>query len=295
MFRADRSTSIPQPIVSSDLATSKKRIDPRRFYTAFAVLPLLYAGIAYSPPWLFSVFVGITVWLALWEFLHLYFEDSRIGFAQFSSFLGATGLLVLMHEHLTPHLLHWAGMGITLLILAGFFLNHRQMRHWLPKWMGYVFGVLYIALLFGHFILLRQLPQGIAMVFFVLIVTWLSDTGGFVFGLAFGRHPLAPVLSPKKTIEGFFGGILFSLVGAVLCHLWFFSVMSLTQSAVLGILLAVCATIGDLTESGIKRSAQVKDSGTLIPGHGGVLDRIDSLLLSAPAFYYYALFVGLGS
>ena len=290
MRSPDRPDLIPQLIVSPDPTISKKRIDPRRFYTAFAVLPLLYAAIAYSPPWLFSVFVGITVWLALWEFLHLYFEDSPMGWAHLASFLGAAGLLILMHGELIPPLFHWVGMGITLVILTGFFLNHRNMREWLPKWMVYVFGVLYLALLFGHFIMLRQLPQGTAMVFFVLIVTWLSDTGGFVIGLAFGRHALAPVLSPKKTIEGFLGGILFSLVGAVLCHLWFFSVLSLTQCAILGMLIAVFATLGDLTESGIKRSAQVKDSGLV-----GVLVLIYSLLLSAPAFYYYALFVELGS
>lgn len=278
----------------SDLPTSKKRIDPRRFYTAFAVIPLLYAGIAYSPPWLFSVFVGITVLLALWEYLSMYFGKTRLGISHLLCFFSAVGILLLMHGNITPELLEVA-LGLTLVILAGFFLNHHKMRLWMPKWIAYVFGVLYVALLFGYFIPIRQLPQGTAMVFFVLIVTWLSDTGGFVFGLAFGRHPLAPVLSPKKTIEGFLGGILFSLIGAMLCHLWFFSVMSLTQSAMLGILLAVCGTLGDLTESAIKRSVQVKDSGTLIPGHGGVLDRIDSLLLSAPAFYYYAIFMGLGS
>ncbi|MGD9849641.1 MAG: phosphatidate cytidylyltransferase [Nitrospirales bacterium] len=294
MSLSDRSNPSSQPEEPLGLSPPKKRIDPRRFYTAFAVIPLLYGGIAYSPPWLFSVFVGMTVLLALWEFLSMYFGNPRLGISHFLCFFSAAGILLLMHGNVTPPLLAVA-LGLTLVILAGFFLNHHKMRQWMPKWMGYIFGIFYVALLFGYFIQIRQLPQGITMVFFVLIVTWLSDTGGFVFGLTFGRHPLAPVLSPKKTIEGFLGGILFSLIGAILCHLWFFSVMSLPHSAILGILLAICGTLGDLTESAIKRSVQVKDSGTLIPGHGGVLDRIDSLLLSAPAFYYYALFIGLGS
>jgi len=272
----------------------KSGIDPRRFYTAFAVIPLLYAGITYSPTWLFSVFVGITVCLALWEFLQMYFGSMRAEPAHLGCFLGAAGILFILHENYAL-LFQWTGLGVTLSILAGFFLNPHKMRQLLPKWMAYAFGVLYVALLFGHFILLRQLSQGIAMVFFVLIVTWLSDTGGFVFGIAFGRHPLAPVLSPKKTIEGFFGGILFSIVGAILCQAWFAPFISVSHSAILGVALAVFGTLGDLTESAIKRSVQVKDSGTLIPGHGGVLDRIDSLLLSAPVFYYYALFSGLTS
>lgn len=269
-------------------------IDPRRFYTALIVIPLLYAGITYSPPWLFSVFVAITVGLALWEFLQLYFKSRGVVFIHLACFLGAAGILFLMNGNLIPPF-QWIGLGLTLVILVGFFLSPTSMRQLLPSWLAYVFGVLYVALLFGHFILLRQLPEGIALIFFVLIVTWLSDTGGFVFGMAFGRHPLAPVLSPKKTIEGFLGGILFSIVGAILCHAWFVSFISLSHSLMLGGILAICGTLGDLTESAIKRSVQVKDSGTLIPGHGGVLDRIDSLLLSAPAFYYYALFTGIGS
>ena len=240
------------------------------------------------------MFVAITVGLALREFLILYFKSRDESFVHLTCFLAAGGILFLLNGNLIPPF-QWVGLGVTLGILSGFFLNPTSMRRLLPKWLAYAFGVLYVALLFGHFILLRQLPEGIALIFFVLIVTWLSDTGGYVFGIAFGRHPLAPVLSPKKTIEGFLGGILFSIAGALLCHAWFISFISLSHSLILGGLLAICGTLGDLTESAIKRSVQVKDSGTLIPGHGGVLDRIDSLLLSAPAFYYYAVFTGIGS
>ena len=289
-----RPNSSPSSELPFGSSPKKSRIDPKRFYTAFAVIPVLYAGIAYSPPWLFSVFVGMTVWLALGEFLHLYFGIRQIGVVHLLCVLGAGGLLLLLHQNVSP-IVQGIGLAVTLSILTGFFLNPHSMRKFLPPWVGYAFGILYVALLFGHFILIRQLPEGIATIFFVLIVTWLSDTGGFVCGLAFGRHPLAPVLSPKKTIEGFLGGILFSVIGAMIGQLWFASFLSLSQSAILGLLLAVCGTLGDLTESAIKRSVQVKDSGTLIPGHGGVLDRIDSLLLSAPAFYYYARFIGFGS
>ena len=289
-----RPNSSSHPEYQAGSPQKKSRVDPKRFYTAFAVIPLLYAGIAYSPPWLFSIFVGITVVLALWEFLHLYFGNHGVDLARLTCLVGSAGIVLIMHENLIP-LFQWIGLGITLAILTGFFLNPPTMRQYLPSWAAYPFGLLYVALLFGHLILIRHLPEGIAMVFFVLIVTWLADTGGFVFGLSCGRHPLAPVLSPKKTVEGFLGGILFSVVGAILCQTWFAPFLSLSQSAILGALLAICGTLGDLTESAIKRSVQVKDSGTLIPGHGGVLDRIDSLLLSAPAFYYYALFTGLNS
>ena len=272
--------------------SKKKKADPRRWYTALIFIPLLYAWIAYSPSWLFSILVGATVLLALREFLILYFGGTAPLPAQILSYLGAIGILLDLHEGFLPAI-QGTGLGIVLLILAGFFLNPRGMRNYLPLWSAYPFGCLYVALLLGHFILLRNMEQGIAIVLFVLIVTWLSDTGGYVVGRTFGRHPLAPRVSPKKTIEGFLGGIVFSLVGALMCQAWFFSFISQGQSIFLGVVLALCGTLGDLTESAIKRSVNIKDSGRLIPGHGGILDRIDSLLLSAPGFYYYALATGL--
>lgn len=150
-----------------------------------------------------------------------------------------------------------------------------------------IVGLFYVPLLLGHFILLRQLHHGVELIFFVLLVTWLADTGGYVFGLSIGKHPLAPTLSPKKTIEGLVGGVVFAALGAYACQLWFAPFFSTGQCAMLGITLALIGAVGDLCESGIKRSVNVKDSGTIIPGHGGVLDRIDSLLLTGPALYYY--------
>ena len=166
------------------------------------------------------------------------------------------------------------------------------MKRHLSSWPAYLFGMLYVAVLLGHFILLRQLAQGISLIFFVLFITWLADTGGFVFGLSFGRHALAPTLSPKKTIEGLIGGVIFSVLGAIISHFWFVPFFSLWECAILGVGIALVGALGDLAESAIKRSVSIKDSGTIIPGHGGVLDRVDSLLFTGPAFYYYALFTG---
>ncbi len=289
------SSSSSQGPSSSGASTpnAASRVDPKRFYTAFAVIPVLYFGIAYSPPWLFSLFVGLTAILALQEFLLLYAGHRPSGVVQWCCTLGSAGITFMLHEQIAPAW-QWIGLLISAGVLTGFFLNPAAMRRHFPPLAASLFGILYVTLLFGHFILIRQLSEGIAMVFFVLIVTWLADTGGFIIGLRWGRRPLAPMLSPKKTIEGFWGGLLFSLLGALLCHLWFASFASVLHSAALGLFLGLWGTFGDLTESAIKRSVQVKDSGTLIPGHGGVLDRIDSLLLSAPAFYYYALMAPLG-
>ena len=108
-------------------------------------------------------------------------------------------------------------------------------------------------------------------------------------GASLGKRPIAPRLSPKKTIEGFVAGMLFSVAFALICHFWFLQTIPISDSIIIGILLACVGLLGDLAESAFKRSAGVKDSGSLIPGHGGILDRIDSLLLTAPVFYYYVL------
>ncbi len=266
-------------------------MDPRRLYSAIVFIPLLYGGIRYAPPWLLSILVGSASLLALWEFLTLYFGPSGTLVTKVTSCLAAVMVLVAMYTGYSQALNPWF-LGIVMVVLTGFFISPTAMRQRLPLWAAYPFGILYVVVLLGHFILLRQLPHGIALIFFVLAITWLADTGGFVIGLTLGRHALAPTLSPKKTIEGLFGGILFSVLGALISHFWFLPFFSLGECAILGMGMAIIGTLGDLAESAIKRSVSIKDSGTIIPGHGGVLDRVDSLLFTGPVIYYYVLFTG---
>jgi phosphatidate cytidylyltransferase len=150
---------------------------------------------------------------------------------------------------------------------------------------------LYIGLTLSCLLLTRALPDGEFLVFFVVLVTWAGDTGAYILGKTMGRRPLAPVISPKKTVEGFLGGIILALVVAVVSRLWFLPSVTLMDAAVLAILLTSAGLLGDLAESAVKRSVNQKDSGSLIPGHGGMLDRLDSLLFTAPCFYYYVTFV----
>ena len=283
-FDSQHSSSIPD---SRPLPPTKK-VDPRRLYSALIFIPLLYVGIRYSPPWLFSLLIGSASLLALWEFLDLYFGPTGHGAPKVASCIGAIAVLFAMHEGYSQFLNPWL-VGIVMVILSGFMFSPAAMKRQLPSWLAYLFGIVYVTVLLGHFILLRQLPHGIALIFFVLLITWLADTGGFVVGLSFGRHALAPTLSPKKTIEGLFGGVLFSLLGAIISHLGFIPFFSLWECAILGVGIALIGALGDLGESAIKRSVHVKDSGTIIPGHGGVLDRVDSLLLTGPGLYYYVI------
>jgi phosphatidate cytidylyltransferase len=249
---------------------------------------MLYVVIRYSPPWLFSILLSIATLLALWEFLTLYFGTTYSLLPKVASCTGAVILLFAMYKGYSQALNPWL-FGIVLLILTGFLFSPADMKRHLSAWPAYLFGVLYVSVLLGHFILLRQFAHGIAFLFFVLLITWLADTGGFVVGLSLGRHALAPTLSPQKTIEGLIGGVIFSVVGALISHFWFLPFFSLWECAILGVGIALVGTLGDLGESAIKRSVRIKDSGTIIPGHGGMLDRVDSLLLTGPVFYYYVI------
>ena len=129
------------------------------------------------------------------------------------------------------------------------------------------------------------------MIFFLILVTWGGDTGAFVVGKTLGRRKLAPLISPNKTVEGLFGGLLFGTALALLARAWFLPTFTIGDCLALGVVLAGLGAVGDLVESSFKRSAGVKDSGTLIPGHGGILDRVDSLLFAAPTFYYYVTLI----
>jgi phosphatidate cytidylyltransferase len=151
------------------------------------------------------------------------------------------------------------------------------------------FGVFYVAWLLGHMITLRQFTEGPFLIFFLFLVTWANDTGAYYVGTLWGRRPLAPRISPRKTWEGAAGGLLGSVLAALACRAWFLDSLSTGEALGAGVLIGLTAPLGDLAESILKRSAGVKDSGTILPGHGGLLDRIDSLIFTTPAFYYYLL------
>ncbi|MGK5093912.1 phosphatidate cytidylyltransferase [Deltaproteobacteria bacterium TL4] len=149
-----------------------------------------------------------------------------------------------------------------------------------------LFGLLWIGWSFNHFALIKDLPEGTALVFLLLITIWVSDSFAYFGGKRFGKTPLAPSISPKKTIEGSACGAIGSgVIGGIFA---FTSISALTwwQGFLISIFIALIGQMGDLIESKLKRLCDVKDSGTIIPGHGGVLDRVDGLLTTVPAFYY---------
>jgi len=160
-------------------------------------------------------------------------------------------------------------------------------------------GISYIGVLFSYLILLRFLdvvyistwfgimPAGAAYLWLAFIGTWFSDTFAFFVGSKFGKRKLCPLISPAKTLEGSVGGLIGSMIGVALMGLSFH--FPIQHSLIIGLLIGITAPLGDLAESAIKRFTGVKDSGRLLPGHGGVLDRFDSVLFAGPMVYYYLL------
>jgi len=132
--------------------------------------------------------------------------------------------------------------------------------------------------------------RGLAWLLFVIVVTWLSDTGAYLVGRSFGKTPLVPLISPKKTVEGLLGGLAAAILFGLLANWLFVLGLPILVASGASLVLAVLGVIGDLAESLLKRQAGVKDSGTLIPGHGGMLDRIDALLFTWTAGLYLAQF-----
>lgn len=159
-------------------------------------------------------------------------------------------------------------------------------------------GVLYIGMTFSYLILLRSVNEltylqtylgslslGAVYLWLPFIGTWASDTFAYFVGSKFGRHKLCPTISPGKTVEGALGGLVGSIMGVLIVSYLF--KINLIHGIMVGVLVGVAAPLGDLTESAMKRFTGVKDSGSLLPGHGGVLDRFDSIMFAVPVVYYY--------
>lgn len=162
------------------------------------------------------------------------------------------------------------------------------------SFMGQVYVTLPLALLLSAYMMSSV---SYAMVLLMFIMIWLNDTGAFCVGSLIGKHRLFERVSPKKSWEGFFGGLVFAVVAGLLAYIWFgaskFADYSAISLMIFGALVSVFATWGDLVESQIKRTLGIKDSGNLLPGHGGILDRIDSLLMVAPLTFIFMIVAGL--
>jgi phosphatidate cytidylyltransferase len=265
----------------------------KRILTALVLIPLVLLLVFLGPRWLVTLSTATLAALAAWEFLSL----AEIGGAKPPRLAVLVAIAALFagnyqYPDLTAYLLGF--LSLALLVYCTFSSPAQRM---LSDAAISVFTLVYIGFTLLALPALREQANGPSLVAFLLCVVWAGDITALYVGRSIGRHKLAPRLSPNKTWEGAVGSVAGSLL-VVAGLLWLTRYLSQFNSArlsfpeeiwywlVLAIIVNVAAQVGDLAESALKRSVGVKDSGTLLPGHGGVLDRIDALLLAAPVLWY---------
>lgn len=152
-------------------------------------------------------------------------------------------------------------------------------------------GIAYLPAFLSHLSLIRDLPEGRGLIILLLLMTWGGDAGAYYIGRAFGKNKLSPHISPNKTVEGAVGGLLTTLCTGIVAKITFLTFLSWGDIAALALLLGIFGQLGDLCESMLKRAAGVKDSSSIIPAHGGLFDKLDSVSFAAPLLYYYMVFI----
>ena len=261
---------------------------PRRYareLTAGLLAPFGIWVIGWSHPLVFAATIGLCSVLALYEFLIL---GRKKGYETPIALCIAI-VLIILTAFVIDDLSVEMGMFVTLLVIpTSYVFSKKPLEDSLPSSAIAVLATMYVGMLGGSIIRLRNdFPDGPKLIFFLALVVWLGDAGAYYTGKNLGKRKMAPHISPKKTIEGGIGGVVTSIVTAIVVHFTFFKSFPLVHAIIAGALLSVAGMIGDLAESMWKRSAAVKDSGTLIPGHGGFLDRFDSIFFTAPILYCY--------
>jgi phosphatidate cytidylyltransferase len=258
----------------------------QRVMTGLALVALFVVVFLFSPPWLICVIATLVILFATWEF----FEITR------PTQSAADRLLCLALASLIPAA---ASTGRSDCLLGSLFLalsvpgarslfSRSDLRRRLEDLQHSFFGILYVSFTLSHFVLLRNRADWKPWIFFILIVTYLGDVAAYLSGSRWGRTKLAPLLSPKKTVEGALGALLASVLGGYACKIVFFPSLTSLQTLWVSAVLCVSGQLGDLVESLVKRCYNTKDSGRMLPGHGGILDRIDSILFAVPVGYYLA-------
>jgi phosphatidate cytidylyltransferase len=261
-----------------------------RILTAVVAAPLILALLFKGAPWGFFVLVLPTTLIGAWELFHMTHPRDRA-----SSVVGA---LVTAAVSLSTYLAEGdARVYLTTLIVVPLLgplwtlVRPGDIKSAASRAAAMGFGPLYVGVPLTLLALLRRDlgDDGPGYVVLAILFAWFGDTGGYFAGRFFGKHKLYELVSPKKTVEGSIGGLVGSVAGAVLAHVWFLPSLPLAQGALLGLVAGALGQAGDLGESLLKRSTGVKDSGALLPGHGGILDRVDALLVTSSVTYVYAL------
>lgn len=265
----------------------------KRWITVIATLPLLILLIWKGGSVLFALFIVLVSTLSLWEYFRIVFNAKggvKQGAIPFFAFV--TGPIII-----------WAAGNNSFDIILGIITLNLIVSSLLslPRFKSdsfaseivtnQVLGIVYVPLFLSCLVLIRNGANGVAWIFLLLCIIFSGDTGAYYVGSYFGRHKLCPAVSPGKTIEGAVGGLFSSLAAGALFKYFFLPYLSWSLVIPLILFINIAGQVGDLFESGLKRSANIKDSGAILPGHGGILDRIDALLFAAPVAFFFKEYI----
>ena len=261
----------------------------KRWISGVIAVPILFAIIFYGSEVVFTAFITFVILGAVIEYNRMVFNG---GFT-WEKWEGLTVALLI------PLAVFWGDLHIVLAVIVFsvlsifiiFLLRISNHSFDIAPVSKLVLGLMYIPFMLSHFILLRISQDGAIWIFLVLVIAFSGDITAYYVGKTIGKKKLIPLISPGKTVEGTIGLLVGSILGCMLFREFFYQTISIFHAVTLGLLGGILGQLGDLCESAIKRASGVKDSGSVILGHGGLLDRLDCLIFIAPFVYYYRLFM----
>lgn len=257
-----------------------------RLLAVAPLIPLILWLMFGAPPWAFVLLVATAVAIASAELMTMIYPRRMAPRAY--GVLAAVGV-ALGHRYLSVDIfLPLSLMALVLGAVVVSLATPKPIEGAATRAGWLIAGPLYVGFLLSSLLLLHRLPHGGAWVMLTMLLAWLSDTGAYFSGKAFGRHKLYPLISPKKTVEGAVGGLLAAVLSAVGMHYTLLPELPVVHAVGLGVVAGALGQLGDLFASLLKRATGVKDSGKILPGHGGILDRIDALLITGALTWGYA-------
>jgi phosphatidate cytidylyltransferase len=265
-----------------------------RFWVSVIAIPVMAVLIWFGAPW-FTILVVVWGMGGAYEFYHLVRHSKGLSPLTIFGMLWVGLLIASPHFTSVPH---FKGISPTSMLLTTgvifsllFILRRKGKEIAFTNWAWTMAGILYLGWLTSFIVLLRNGEDGRGWVFLAILATFASDSSAYLAGRALGKHKLAPFISPKKTWEGAIAGVVGAIIVTVLV-VWYFDLpVTYWQAIILGFIISLFGQLGDLVKSLFKRNMEVKDSGHILPGHGGFLDRMDSLVFAGLVVFFFAAFI----
>jgi phosphatidate cytidylyltransferase len=261
----------------------------KRWVTGLVLAPVLVLIIVSGSKEIFAALVIFFIMGGVWEYNHMVFGKGFVK-EKIEGLILAVMIPLSVLLGNSQHLLAILSFSV-LIVFMLFVLSIKEAEFDVLSVAKVIFGMMYIPFLMSYFISLRIMDKGIEWIFFVLFLAFIGDIFALYAGKHFGKHKLAPFVSPGKTVEGLAGLVLGSTSACLIFSYYFLPEIPVTQILILAFTGSIIGQLGDICESAIKRNYGLKDAGSILPGHGGILDRLDCLLFIAPFVYYYRMFI----